>query len=172
VDPEKVKAIMEWPVSKNAHEVRSFMGLVGSYWRFVEGFSKIVKPITTFQHKGVKYEWTEECEIAFIELKRLLTSAPILRLLDMEKDFMVYMDASKKGLGAMLMQDGGVISYVSRKLKKHKELYATHDLELAAVMLALKLWRHYLVGRNIELKIDYQSLKHLFTQRYLNARQR
>jgi hypothetical protein len=78
VEPEKVKAILEWPVPKNAHEVRNFMGLAGYYRRFVEGFSKIEKPITTFQRKGVKYEWTEECDSAFIELKRLLTSAPIL----------------------------------------------------------------------------------------------
>jgi hypothetical protein len=146
VDPEKVKAIMEWPVPKNSHEVRSFMGLVGYYWIFVEGFSKIEKPITTLKFKGVRYEWTEECDSAFIELKRLLTSVPILQVSDIEKDFTVYTDASKQGLGAVQMQDGGVIAYASRKLKKHKELYATHDLELAAVMLALKLWRHYLVG--------------------------
>jgi hypothetical protein len=98
------------------------------------------------QCKGVRYEWIEECDSAFTELKRLLTSAPILQVSDMEKDFTVYTDASKKGLGAVLMQDGGAIAYTSWKLKKHKELYATHDLELAAVMLALKLWRHYLVG--------------------------
>jgi hypothetical protein len=103
VDPEKVKAILEWPVMKNAHEVRSFMGLAGYYQRFVEGFSKITKPITTLQRKGVKYEWTEEFNSALIELKRLLTSAPILRVSDMEKDFMVYTDASKQGLGGMLM---------------------------------------------------------------------
>jgi hypothetical protein len=78
VDPEKVKAIMEWPVLKNGHEVRSFMGLAGYYQIFVEGFSKIAKPITTLQRKGVRCEWTEECDSAFIELKRLLTSAPIL----------------------------------------------------------------------------------------------
>jgi hypothetical protein len=110
---------MEWPVPKNAHEVRIFMGLVGYYQRFVEGFSKIVKPITTLQCKGVRYEWTEECDSAFIEIKRLLTSAPILRVSDMEKDFTVCTDASKQGLGAMLMHDGGVIVYASRKLKQH-----------------------------------------------------
>jgi hypothetical protein len=146
VDPEKVKAIMEWPVPKNAHEVRSFMGLAIYYQRFVEGFSKIAKPITTLQCKGVNYEWTEECDSAFIELNRLLTSAPILRVSDMEKDFTVCTDASKQGLGAVLMKDGGVIAYASRKLKKQEELYTTHDLELAVVMLAMKLWRHYLVG--------------------------
>jgi hypothetical protein len=172
VDPEKVKAIMEWSVPKNAHEVRSFMGLAGYYRRFVEGLSKIEKPITTLQRKGVRYKWTKECDSAFIELKRLLTSEPILRVLDMEKDFTVYMNSLKQGLGAVLMQDVGVIAYASRKLKKHEEIYATHDLELAVVMLALKLWRHYLVGRNFELKMDHQSLKHLFTQRDLNSRQR
>jgi hypothetical protein len=109
VDSEKAKAIIEWPVPKNAHEVRNFMGIVSYYRRFIEGFSKIAKPITTLQHKGVKYEWTEEYDSAFIELKRLLTSVPILRVPDMEKDFTVCMDALKQGLGAVLMQDEGVI---------------------------------------------------------------
>ena len=112
-----------------------------------------------------------ECDTAFTELKRLLTSAPILQVPDMRKDFTVYIDASAQGLGALLMQEGGVIAYASRKLKKHEDLYAMHDLELAAVMLALKLWRHYLIGRRFELRIDHQSLKNLFTQRDLNARQ-
>jgi hypothetical protein len=103
MDPEKVKAIMEWPVMKNVHEVRSFMGIDGYYRRFMEGFSKIVKPITTLQCKGIRYEWTGECDIAFIELKRLLTSLSILRVSDMEKDFTVCTNASKKGLGVMLM---------------------------------------------------------------------
>jgi hypothetical protein len=100
VDPEKVKTIMEWSVPRNAHEVRSFMGLASYYRRFVEGFSKIAKPITTLQRKGVRYEWTKECDSAFIELKRLLTSAPILQVSNMEKDFTVYTDALKQGLGA------------------------------------------------------------------------
>eukprot|EP00253_Pinus_taeda_P013056 PITA_13056 len=172
VDPKKVKAIMDWPISRNAHEIRSFMGLAGYYRRFVEGFSKIAKLITTLQRKGVRYEWTEECSKAFSELKWLLTSAPILRVPDMDKDFTVCTDASKQGLGAVLMQDRGVIAYASRKLKPHEELYATHDLELAAVVLALKIWRHYLVGRSFTLKSDHQSLQYLFTQRDLNARQR
>jgi hypothetical protein len=90
-------------VPKNTHEVRSFMGLSGYYLIFVEGFSKIAKPITTLQRKGVSYEWTEECDSAFIELKSLITSAPILRVLDMENDFTVCTNASKQGLGAVLM---------------------------------------------------------------------
>jgi hypothetical protein len=169
MDPEKVKAIMECTVSKNAHEVRSFMGLVGYYRRFVEGFSKISKPLTTLQCKGVRYEWTNKCDTKFIKLKKLLTNAPIIRVSDIEKDFTVCTDASKQGLGVMLMQDGGVIVYVSITLKQHEDIYATHDLELATIMLALKLWRHYLVGKSFELKIDHEILKHLFTQRDLNA---
>ena len=97
-------------------------------------------------------------------------SAPILRVPDMDKDFMVCTDASKQGLGEVLMQEGGVIAYASRKLKPHEEQYATYDLELATVMLALKLWRHYLVGRSFTLKTDHQSLQYIFTQRDLNAR--
>jgi hypothetical protein len=99
VDPEKIKVIMEWPVPKNAHEVRSFMGIAGYYRRFLEGFSKIAKPITTLQQKGVRYEWTKECDSAFIDLKRLLTSAPILGVSDMENDFTFFTDVSKQGLG-------------------------------------------------------------------------
>ena len=90
----------------------------------------------------------------------------------MDKDFTMCTDASKQGLGAVLMQEGGVIAYASRKLKLHEEFYATHDLELVAVVLALKIWRHYLGGRNFVLKSDHQSLQYLFTQRDLNARQR
>ena len=102
------------------------MGLASYYCRFVEVFSKVAKPITTLQRKGVSYEWTYECDIAFIELKRLLTSAPILRVSDMEKDFIICTDASKQGLG-VLMQESGVIAYASKNLKKHEEFYAPHD---------------------------------------------
>ena len=130
----------------------------------MQGFSKIAKPITTLQRKGIRYEWTNECDAAFTELKRLLTSAPILWLPDMDKDFRVCTDASKQGLGVVLMQEGGVIAYASCNLKPHEEQYATHDLELAAVMLALKLWRHYMVGKSFTLKTDNQSLQYIFTK--------
>ncbi len=138
------------------------MGLARYYRRFVEGFSKIAKPITTLQRKGIKYEWTQECDVTFAELKRLLTSAPILRVLDMEKDFTVYTDASQQRLGAILMQDGGVIAYASRKLKIHEESYATHDLELVFILHALKMWRHYLLEKRFVLKTDNVGPKYIF----------
>jgi hypothetical protein len=104
-------------------------------------------------------------------LKSLLTSAPILRIVDPDADFVVCMDACKEGLGGVLSQNGHVVCYESRKLKEHERLYATHDLELAAIVHALKMWQHYLMGKIFELRIDHCGLKYLFGQPSLNARQ-
>jgi hypothetical protein len=172
VDPAKVEAIMEWPAPTIVTEVHSFMGLAGYYRRFVEGFSKIAGPITELQKKNKKFVWTEKCAGAFRRLKELLTTAPILKVPDMDVDFLVCTDASKEGLGGVLMQDGRVIAYISRKLRRHEENYATHDLELLAIVYALKVLRHYLVGRKFELRTDHCGLQHIFTQSDLNARQR
>jgi hypothetical protein len=171
VDLEKIEAIKSWPTPKNVSEVRSFMGLVGYYRRFIEGFSKVAHPITSLQKKGTKFEWTTKCEESFQHLKELLTSAPILKVADPDEDFVVCTDACKEGLGGVLTQNGHVICYESRKLKEHERNYATHDLELAAIVHALKMWRHYLMGRKFELKTDHSGLKHLFEQPTLNARQ-
>jgi hypothetical protein len=147
VDPTKVKAIMEWPArSMNVPEVCSFMGLAGYYRRFVEGFSKIENLIMELQKKNKKFVWTEKCVEAFRRLKELLTTTPILKVPDMDADFLVCTDASKEGLGRVLMQDGRVITYISRKLRRHEENYAMHDLELLAIVYALRVWRHYLIG--------------------------
>ena len=148
------------------------MGLAGYYRRFVEGFSRIASPITELQKKNKKFVWTEKCAEAFRRLKELLTTAPIIRVLDMDANFLVCIDASKEGLGGVFMQDGRVIAYISRKLRRHEENYATHDLELLAIVYALKVWRHYLIGRKFELKTDHCGLQHIFTQSDLNARQR
>eukprot|EP00253_Pinus_taeda_P020615 PITA_20615 len=172
VDPVKIEAIMEWPAPTNVHEIRSFMGMARYYRRFVEGFSKIASPITELQRKNKKFIWTEKCEEAFQRLKVLLTIAPILKVPDMEQEFLVCTDASKEGLGCVLMQEGRVIAYASRKLRTHEENYATHDLEMAAIVYALKIWRHYLLGRKFDLRTDHCGLQHIFTQDHLNARQR
>jgi hypothetical protein len=108
------------------------MGLAGYYRRFVEGFSKIANPITELQKKNKKFVWTEKCAEAFWRLKELLTTAPILKVPDMDADFLVCTDASKEGLGGVLTQDGRVIAYILRKLRRHEENYAMHDLELLA----------------------------------------
>jgi ribonuclease HI len=110
--------------------------------------------------------------MSFRTLKEKLTSAPVLVILDPTKKYIVYCDASAKGLGCVLMQDSAVVAYASRQLKPHEENYPTHDLELAAIIFALKIWRHHLYGVQFDLFSDHKSLKHLFDQRELNMRQR
>ena len=169
MDPEKVESIMNWPTPRNVIDIRSFMGLVGYYRRFIEGFSKFAHAITSLQKKGMKLEWTSRCEESFQQLKNLLTSALVLRIADLEKDFVVCTNACGQGLGGVLMQDNHVICYESRKLKEHEKNYRT--LEIASIVHALKMWRHYLMGRRFELRIDHCGLKYLFDQPTLNARQ-
>jgi hypothetical protein len=147
VDPSKVKDILEWKPLTTVHQVRSFLGLVGYYRRFIPDFSKLVKPITSLLKNDVKFNWSSKCNEAFEQLKTLLTTAPVLAQPDITKPFDVYCDASGSGLGCVLMQEGRVIAYASRQLRRHEEHYPTHDLELAAVVHALKIWRHYLLGK-------------------------
>jgi hypothetical protein len=172
VDPSKVKDILEWKSPTTVHQVRSFLGLAGYYRRFILDFSKIVKPITGLLKNDTKFDWSSKCNMTFEQLKVLLTTAPVLAQPDVEKPFDVYCDASGSGLGCVLMQEGRVIAYASRQLRQHEEQYPTHDLELAAVVHALKIWRHYLLGNICHLYTDHKSLKYIFTQSELNMRQR
>ena len=172
VDPAKIEAVMSWERPKTPTEVRSFMGLAGYYRRFVQDFAKIATPLTKLTRKNEKFEWNEKCEKSFQELKDRLVSAPVLALPDEKGDFVIYSDASLKGLGCVLMQHGKVIAYASRQLKTHEQKYPTHDLELAAIVFALKIWRHYLYGEKCEIYTDHKSLKYIFTQKELNMRQR
>ena len=172
VDPAKIKAVMKWELPKNVTEVRSFLGLAGYYRRFVEGFSKLAMPMTRLTKKGEKFLWTPECEIVFHTLKEKLTTAPVLIIPNSGEEYEVYTDASLRGLGCVLMQGGKVVAYGSRQLKTHEQNYPTHDLELAAVVFALKLWRCYLYGEKFQVYSDHKSLKYIFTQKDLNLRQR
>ena len=124
------------------------------------------------QRKGKKFEWTPQCDEAFKKLKEALTSAPVLIIPDPNGSFEVWTDASLEGFGGILTQDGKVVAYESRKLKPHELNYPPHDLELAAVVHALKMWRHFLLGKPFKLRTDHKSLEYLFTQENLNARQR
>nr|GFA25286.1 putative reverse transcriptase domain-containing protein [Tanacetum cinerariifolium] len=144
VDPAKIESVKDWASPKTPTEIRQFLGLAGYYRRFIEGFSKIAKPMTKLTQKKVMFDWGDKQEAAFQLLKQKLCSAPILALPEGAKDFVAYCDASHKGLGAVLMQREKVISYASRQLKIHEKNYTTHDLELGAVVFALKIWRHYL----------------------------
>jgi hypothetical protein len=128
MDPSKVEAIMEWHASMNVPEVRSFMGIAVYYPRFIEVFSKIANPIIELQKKNKKFVWTKKCVEAFRRLKELLTTKPIMKVPDMDVEFLACTDASKEGLGRILMQYGRVIAYMSRKMRRHEENYVMHDL--------------------------------------------
>nr|GEX22124.1 reverse transcriptase domain-containing protein [Tanacetum cinerariifolium] len=137
-----------------------------------QGFLKIAKPMTKLTQKKVKFEWGDKQEAAFPLLKQELCSAPILALPEGSEDFIVYCDASNKGLEVVLKQREKVISYASRQLKIHEKNYTTHDLELGAVVFALKIWRHYLYGTKCTVFTDHKSLQHILNQKELNMRQR
>nr|GEZ70181.1 putative reverse transcriptase domain-containing protein [Tanacetum cinerariifolium] len=147
VDPSKIKSIKDWASPKTPMEICQFLGLAGYYHRFIEGFSKIAKSMTKLTQKNVKFDWGEKEEAAFQLIKQ-------------------------KGLGAVLMQNEKVIAYASRQLKIHEKNYTTHDLELGAVVFALKMWRHYLYGTRCTVFTDHKSLQHILDQKKLNMRQR
>ncbi|GJS89690.1 putative reverse transcriptase domain-containing protein [Tanacetum coccineum] len=128
--------------------------------------------MTKLTQKNVKFDWSEKAEAAFQLLKQKLCSAPILALPEGSENFVVYCDASHKGLGIVLMQREKVIAYASRQLKIHEKNYTTHDLELGAVVFALKMWRHYLYGTKCVVFTDHKSLQHILDQKELNMRQR
>ncbi|WVZ84833.1 hypothetical protein U9M48_031820 [Paspalum notatum var. saurae] len=161
VDPSKVEDVLNWKQPETVTEIRSFLGLAGYYRRFIKDFSKTAKPMTSLTKKNAKYLWSPKCEEAFQTLKRLLTFAPALAQPDVTKPFDVYCDASSNGLGYVLIQEGRVIAYASRQLRKHEANYPTHDLELAAVVHALKIWRHYLLGNTCHIYTDHKSQIHL-----------
>ena len=162
---------MNWKPT-NVTEIRSFRGLAGYYRKFVEGFSKLAAPLTKLTRKEEKFVWLEACQQSFDELKRKLTSAPVLTLPSRQDGYTVYCDASRQGLRCVLMQHKNVIAYASRQLKKHEKNYPTQDLELAVVFFTLRIWRHYLYGVPCQFFTDHKSLQYLFTQKELNMRQR
>ena len=135
VDPAKVEAVLQWEHPRTVTEIRSFVGLAGYYRRFIEDFSKVVAPLTQLTRKDQPFALTDRCEQSFIELKKILTSAPVLVIPDTRKPFEVYCDASYQGLGCVLTQEKRAVAYASRQLKVHERNYPTHDLELAAVVL-------------------------------------
>ena len=120
VDPTKNKAVVSWKPPRNVIEVRIFLGLVGSYRRFVKEFSFIASLLTNLLWKEVKFEWDDKCQSSFEQLKKMLVEAPVLTRPTSGREYVMYSDASKIGLGCVLMQDGKVVAYASRQLKPHE----------------------------------------------------
>ena len=172
MDPKKIEEIIEWKPPRNVTEVRSFLGFAGYYSKFVKGFSITAAPMRRLLQKNVKFEWSEKCQVSFDKSKAFLTEASILPQPTYGKEYVIFNDALLNGLGCVLMQEGKVVAYASRQLKQHEKNYPTHDLELAAIVLALKIWRHYLYGEKCFIYTDHKILKYLPSQRELNSRQR
>jgi len=163
---------LNWKPPTDMGEIRSFSGLAGYYRRFIEGFSKLAKPMTALLKKNAKFVWSKKCKPNFEELKKRLTTVQVLVLSDLGKNFSIYYDTCRQGLGCVFMQEGRVVAYASRQLRKHELNYPTHDLELAAVIHALKIWRHYLISHKSDIYTNHKSLNYIFTQSDLNLRQR
>ena len=172
MDPKKIEVVVEWKPPRNVTKVRSFLGLPGYYRRFVKGFSMIAAPMMRLLQKNVKYEWSEKCQRSFDKLKVFLTDAPVLTQPTCGKEYVIFSDASLNGLGCVLVQEGKVVAYASRQLKPHEKNYPMHDLELAAIVIALKIWRYYLYGEKCFIYTDHKSLKYLPSQQELSLRQR
>jgi hypothetical protein len=170
VDPTKVKEVLDWKPPMFVSEVQSFLELASYYRRFIPNFSKIMKPITELLKKGNKYAWNDVCDEAFKNMKKLLTTSPVLAQPDTDKTFDVYCDASDTGLGGVLMLEDRVILYSSRQIRRHEEHYPTHDLELASVVMALRTWRQYLLENVVHIYMNHKSLKYIFTHLDMNMR--
>ena len=164
-DPEKIRAVKEWPTPTSVKDVQSFLGLASYYRRFIEGFANIARPLHRLTEKAHKFAWTEECEDAFQELKKRLQESPILAYPDPEKDHILDTDASNEGIGAVLSQvvDGKerVISYASRALNKAEKNYCVTRKELLAVVAFLKQFRQYLYGQKTTVRTDHGALRWL-----------
>jgi hypothetical protein len=165
VNPSKVQEVMDWKTPTSVHQIHSFLCLAGYYRHFIPDFSRIAKPMTELLKKGVKFVWDEDCEKAFHTLRAHLTIAPVFAQPDNTKPFNVYCDASGTGLGCVLVQENRVVAYASRALQPREKNYPTHDLELAVVIHALKIWRHYLMGTHCNIYTDHKSLEYIYSHK-------
>ena len=163
MDPLKINAIKEWPTPVNVRGLRGFLGIAGYYRRFIKDYGKIARPLTDLLKKNA-FTWSAESDIAFAALKEKLMSAPVLSLPDFEKDFVLECDASGRGIGAVLMQENKPIAYFSTILKGRGLTLSTYEKELMALVVAVKHWRHYLLGRMFTVRTDHKSLKYLWEQ--------
>jgi hypothetical protein len=155
-DPKKVEVVQNWPVPKNVHEVRSFLGLANYFRKFISHYLEVAAPLTNLTKKSHVWAWTGKCQDAFEKFKHLLTEAPLLKTPDEYKTYRVVTDASDIGLGGVLLQQGHPIAYESHKLNSDEQNYTTTEREMLAVVHALCVWCCYLEGVYFEVETDHK----------------
>lgn len=173
MDPAKVEVVLKWPTPKNVRGVRGFLALTGYYRRFIKGYGQLAAPLTALLKKEAVSSWSspEEAETTFIKLKHALTSAPVLRMPNFLQNFVVECDASGRGFGAVLMQEGRPIAYFSKQTSVRAMSKSAYEMELIALVLAVQHWRPYLLGRRFLVRTDQKSLRQLLTQPLLTPAQ-
>jgi len=173
-DEKRVKAVKDFPEPKTTRELKGFLGLAGYYRRFVPNFSKVAKPLTELLKKNVPYDWNEKAEAAFVTLKTLLTTEPLLQYPDFTRPFVLTTDASNDAIGAVLSQ-GPIgkdlpIAYASRTLINAEKNYPTIEKELLAIVWSCKYFRQYLYGRTFTIVTDHRPLAWIFSVKVPSSR--
>lgn len=169
IDTSKIEAILNWPSPSNVKELRSFLGLAGYYRRFVRHFAVISKPLTEFLKKNSLFVWHEDQQTAFSTLQQDLVSAPVLALPNFSKPFCIETDACHNGVGAILLQDGHPLAFISKPLGPKTQVLSTYEKECLAILLAMEQWRTYLLHQEFVISTDQKSLIHLNDQRLNTA---
>lgn len=168
-EPTKIAAVKSWPVPKNVKQLRGFLGLTGYYRRFIRHYGLLSKPLTVLLKKGVPYVWNQEAQQAFQLLKEALINAPVLAVPDFSKKFVIETDASDLGMGAVLMQEGHPVAFLSKAFCPRNQALSTYEKECLAIIHAVDKWRPYLHGQEFVIRADHNSLLHLVSQK-VNSR--
>lgn len=164
-EPTKIAAIQNWPTPTSVKQLRGFLGLTGYYRRFIQNYGVISRPLTQLLKKGVQFQWTPQAQEAFQLLKKTLVQAPVLRIPDFSKQFIIETDASDLGMGAVLMQEGHPVSFLSKTFSTRNQALSTYEKECLAIIMAIDKWRSYLHGQTFINRTDHHSLMHLTEQK-------
>ena len=171
MDDIKVKAIQEWDPPTKVPQLRSFLGLVNYYWRFIKGYSARATLLTDLLKKNNAWEWDKRCQQALKDLKKVVTKNPVFALSDHTKVFEVHTDASDFAIGGVIMQDRHSIAFESHKLNDTERRYTVQEKEMVAIIHYLHTWRHYLLGSHFIVKTDNVATSYFQTQKKLSPKQ-